>query len=483
MIFSFGGSLLILIFITLVTLLKIGQIRKLSYRIETLRRPTTEASQGMETGIHKSLAGLRGWLLLKTDEFKKDRQEGWKQIDATLAVMEMVSVHWTNPKNKVRLGAMIPLIESFRRYQQEIEDISTTNVKKADAMLKNNAAPVANEILGFLEEMVANQKSLIADDIVALDGSINELYLFLIIFSVFAVFFMTLVGFLLVQGVVFPLQKAVSAAQLIGKMDLETPISIKGSTEIEAFGLSLENMRSELRDHNRKLTLLNEELAQFSYRTSHDLKAPLITVQGLSSAIIEDIEDKDYESAKTYCLKINKQVKKLEDLVTDILDLAKADLEKDPKREEVNLNNLVDEIENKLEILHSNNNVQIKNKVDPSHTLFLSKVRILQLLENLISNSIKYCNPERSNKYVIISSEDAGDSMHIFVKDNGVGIPKEYHGRVFDMFQRFHPELASGSGLGMHITRKHIESMNGRISFESSKEDGTTFKIEIPKST
>jgi len=223
------------------------------------------------------------------------------------------------------------------------------------------------------------------------------------------------------------------------------------------------------------VNMRNEELSQFSYRTSHDLKAPLVTVRGLSNAIIEDVDDGDYDEVKKNAIKIGEFVKKLEDLVTDILNLARADLEVSEK-EHVDFNEVVVQIKERLAGTYINSEVKIDVDIDPSVSLYISKTRISQVLENLVSNSIKYRYNNKSAQFVKISIASRDDSIIVTVEDNGIGIPLKFQENVFSMFQRFHPHISYGSGLGMYIVKKHLDSMSAEINLVSSN-NGTCIEM------
>jgi len=234
-------------------------------------------------------------------------------------------------------------------------------------------------------------------------------------------------------------------------------------------------------EQKRKLELANEELSQFSYRTSHDLKAPLITLKGLAKYIQQDIDDEEYDEVKKNASAIEAQAMKLERLVTDILNLAKADLEIQ-NSEKVEIKELTSEIKEKLKGIYLDNDVKIETNFNHNHDLNASKTRITQILENLISNSIKYSDPEKEKRFVKISTSSTEKFFVIKVEDNGLGIPKEYQDRIFNMFERFHQGISFGSGLGMYIVKKHIDKMQATINMTSSGE-GTTFDIKINRNT
>ena len=239
------------------------------------------------------------------------------------------------------------------------------------------------------------------------------------------------------------------------------------------------NDMTEKHQFEQDLIRSNEELAQFSYRTSHDLKAPLITIRGLSQIICEDLDDKEYDEAKQNALKIGIHVSKLEQLVIDILNLARTDLD-DNDIVNIDLHKIAHGIQKNLEKTISDNNVTVKSYIEPSLKLKASKIRIHQVIENLISNAIKYYNPENPSPFVKISATKKSHNTEIIIEDNGLGIPENHQNKIFKMFQRFHPNMAQGSGLGMHLIKKHLDKMNAKISFISKPNKGTTFTILIP---
>lgn len=264
--------------------------------------------------------------------------------------------------------------------------------------------------------------------------------------------------------------------QLSFKIDAgeNTELSLLKSSLNKLFNML--SLSFEERDKNlRMINLKNDELSQFSYRTSHDLKAPLVTIRGLSNAMVEDINEGDYEEVKGNAIYIGTFVHKLEHLVTDILNLTKADLEVSEK-ESVDLEEIIGEIKERLKSIYIDTNVEIGVAIDPLANLIVSKARITQVLENLISNSIKYRDNNKHRSFVKISSKKVNNTTLITVEDNGIGIPLKHQHNVFQMFQRFHPNISFGSGLGMYIVKKHLNNMTAEINLESS-EKGTIIKI------
>ncbi len=229
----------------------------------------------------------------------------------------------------------------------------------------------------------------------------------------------------------------------------------------------------------KNLLRINGELLQISYRTSHDLKAPLTTTKRLAHFIVQDLDSGDVAEARANVLKIGKQMEKLEELVSGILSLAKADLTTEPPAK-VDFNALATEIDAGLEYERTNAKCDISWNINVNEGFNGEKARFIQIIENLVSNGIKYRNPNTSSMFVRASIADNDKSLLIEVEDNGLGIPQNYQTEIYDMFKRFHPDVKEGSGLGLAIVKKHIDFLNGSIQVQSNP-NGTKFTIEIPK--
>ena len=240
----------------------------------------------------------------------------------------------------------------------------------------------------------------------------------------------------------------------------------------------IERSREETQNVNIQLSIANDELKQFAYRTSHDLKAPMSTIIGLCDFIIEDIEDNEHKSAIVGVQKVKNNSNKLIELTTNILELAEID-KLEVKRKNINIKNIINDIESKLELLIKENNVTIELDENHDTPLLTQETRISQIIDNLISNSVKYCNFNLDNRFVKVSTTNTSNTFTLTVEDNGIGIPQEYQSEIYNMFTRFHSNKASGSGLGMYILKKHIDYLEANIVMTSSIE-GTTFKVDFP---
>ncbi|WP_227270789.1 ATP-binding protein [Roseobacter weihaiensis] len=234
---------------------------------------------------------------------------------------------------------------------------------------------------------------------------------------------------------------------------------------------------SALHDKSVSLQRANEELMQFSYRASHDLKGPLSTVKGLAHFIEEDIANGDLEEAKENARRIDGIMKRLEDTVIAILELAHADL-KDEKVARVSLSPLMTDICEDLALQISESGVKIDYDFKVA-ALLCQPTRLHQIIGNLLSNAIKYRAPQRDENYVTISSRCSQNGVELCVKDNGLGLPEGAKAKIFDRFTRFHAGF-EGSGLGLAIVQKHVDALGARIWVEDLS-PGTAFLINIPQ--
>ena len=222
-----------------------------------------------------------------------------------------------------------------------------------------------------------------------------------------------------------------------------------------------------------------EELAQFAYRTSHDLRGPLVTVSGLARLSIDDLRDGFLDDLPANLQRIDGQVVRLATLVEDILDLAKADLA-DNELESVDVASVVRDAVESVRLSYSEKLVRIEVEVAVERPLLVMRGRLRQIVENLVSNSVKYADLAKSDPRVAIEVGHSGSRLVLRVEDNGLGIPPDAIAQLFGRFKRFHPHTAVGSGLGLSIVEKHVERLGGRITVVSEEGEGSVFTVEFP---
>lgn len=232
---------------------------------------------------------------------------------------------------------------------------------------------------------------------------------------------------------------------------------------------------TEAKRIENELIKSNEELEQFAYITSHDLKAPLRAIQRLACWIEEDNKDKLDEKSKENLMLLRKRSIRLANLIDGILQYSRAG------RVDLNIE-IVDTQEILKDIVDSlNSDNRFKIKYPKNFPIFeTAKTPLIQVLSNLIGNSIKHHH--RKNGSISIDIDTLGSFYLFTVKDDGPGIDPEFFDKIFVVFQtlKSRDELES-TGIGLSIVKKIVESQGGKVMVQSQVGHGTTMSFTWPK--
>ncbi len=244
-----------------------------------------------------------------------------------------------------------------------------------------------------------------------------------------------------------------------------------------AEGLYRKKLRDALAEANRILAEKNAELEQFVYSVSHDLRAPLISIQGFASRVQELYYDKMEYEARFALERIRYNAKVMEDMITELLDLSRVGRET-VKMDEIYLYELVSTV---LENYRGHIDAQRTTvHISPNLPIVLfPRRRLEQVFTNLIGNAIRY-TAKVENPCISIYALDHPDAFEIVVKDNGIGIAKKDFEKVFRLFERGSSDQP-GFGIGLAIVKKVVEQYGGRIWIESEVGQGAEFHFTIKK--
>lgn len=243
--------------------------------------------------------------------------------------------------------------------------------------------------------------------------------------------------------------------------------------------LTLE-LEERVRTRTAELVDMNVELEAFSYTVSHDLRAPLRAVQGLAQALYEDYGDKLDARGLEYAQRLVSAAERMDGLIQDLLGysrLTRAAL----RPEHIDLSTVLDDAREQLaaDILRSGARLTVKHPLPP---VLAHRATLTQAVSNLLGNAIKFVAPGAQPK-IAVWAEIRGDTVRLWIEDNGIGIDPEHHERVFRAFERLHgSETYPGTGIGLAIVRKGMERMGGHAGVESSADHGSRFWIELPLS-
>jgi signal transduction histidine kinase len=189
-------------------------------------------------------------------------------------------------------------------------------------------------------------------------------------------------------------------------------------------------------------------------------------------------KSEDYQELKSYLSMMRGRIDALEKFIRDIIDYSR-NSRLEVVHEPVNLHELVHEIMESLRFTDEHNVVSFKEELSKDFIILSDKVRLKIILNNLLSNALKYHDPEKNDSVVSIQANHSNELLHILVEDNGLGIDSDQLPRIFDMFYRASVN-STGSGLGLYIARETIKKLNGKITAESTPGVGTRFILEIP---
>jgi signal transduction histidine kinase len=245
--------------------------------------------------------------------------------------------------------------------------------------------------------------------------------------------------------------------------------------EIKSLHNNVSALLKEREEANGMLQKMNKELEEFAYTVSHDLKAPLRNIQGIAKLIDKAVKASGNEQAGRHFEMLNEQVKRMDNLITGILSYSKSGRQH-IEQTTVDVKNLLLEIIASV-ALPPHLEVQILTSMPVLHT---EEIYLRQIFTNLIENAIKYHDTQQG--IIAISAIEKEKFIEFAVKDDGPGIPEEYHDKIFQMYYSLHTSSNDSTGLGLSIIRKITSEKGGKVWVESQGR-GATFIFSWPAET
>lgn len=246
----------------------------------------------------------------------------------------------------------------------------------------------------------------------------------------------------------------------------------------------------ELEQKNKELEKMNQELQSFAYISSHDLQEPLRKIQTFATQIMEKESENLSDYGKDKFKRMQNAAQRMQTLINDLLSYSRTNVQ-ERIFEKTNISKIINEVKEDLKEEIEQKNAKIESLKNCEAKIIPFQFR--QLLYNLVSNSLKFSNPE--NPIVIkINSEIAKGSAlnneileaemkycHIRIEDNGIGFEQQYSSKIFEVFQRLHGKLEyTGTGIGLAIVKKIVDNHNGIITAKGELNKGAIFDIYIP---
>ena len=234
-------------------------------------------------------------------------------------------------------------------------------------------------------------------------------------------------------------------------------------------------LEERVRERTAELERSNRELNQFAYVASHDLKAPLRAIEHLANWIREDTANLLPPRSAEHLAKMQGRVKRMEKLLDDLLAYSRAGRVR-PAAETVEIDPLVQDV---MAVLAPPPGIVVSVE-PPTPRLSTPRASLELVLRNLIGNAIKHHHREHGRIRICATAQ--GELVEFTVSDDGPGIEAQYHARIFDMFQTLQPrDQIEGSGMGLAIVKKLVESYGGTITVESALGQGSTFRFTWPR--
>ncbi|MFA4992329.1 MAG: ATP-binding protein, partial [Candidatus Omnitrophota bacterium] len=309
---------------------------------------------------------------------------------------------------------------------------------------------------------------------------------------------MVFVVFYTRKSITNPMRDLYKGAEIIGRGNLDHRLDIRTGDEIQDLAEGFNNMAGELKglytnlenkvkertaqlaEANEALARTNKELDDFTYIVSHDLKEPLRGVKAFTKLLLEDYSAGLDDEGKQHLRTISDSSARMTRLIEDLLNLSRIGRIKNMDQG-INLNEVLSDVGKNLVYALEERKADLKIRPDfPKVTC--DRIRISEVFSNLVSNAIKYTKKD-TRPVIEIGWADKGGFFEFYVKDNGIGIEKQYHDKIFQIFQRLHArDEYEGTGAGLTIVKKIVENHSGRIWVESEPGKGSVFYFTLPKS-
>lgn len=271
-------------------------------------------------------------------------------------------------------------------------------------------------------------------------------------------------------------QKALEVSKLIIS-NRDDHAEKKNEIDIPSFIQSKESEILELLNSNQEIQLQKEELEQFAYIVSHDLKTPLSNISNFAGLLLKKNRLQIDDESQEYIDTIIDSSQELTSMLTDLMNYVTLG-KSEEKIQVCNLEEILGLVKQQIKAQLDSKKFDIV--LHSSIDLNMSKLHLRQLLTNLILNAIKFTETDVTPKVDIYVKEDSLSSK-IIVADNGIGIPDAHKKQVFQIFKRLHKNKFVGSGMGLAISKKIVESYGGRIWIESPESGGSEFHFTILK--
>jgi signal transduction histidine kinase len=483
----FLGFLFILIMFTIATYINHRQSQKVNENTAWFIESSTVIRQSnrFQRNIINMVSGLRGYLLSGENHFIQSYDSAAQENVAILEELSLIIPDTSLQKNVLKelislndqwmLDFADPLIQakmsahlsdsSLRAYQHLYRDkLIVGTEKNINRRLQQRFRDFTN-----YEYLLRETRSEI------LSESIEQTRLISFWLTTISILLGLLISFFLAYRISTRIMAMVKMANTIAAGNYEVQTTDQGRDELSQLASSLNNMAEVLSENIRLLQRKNEELDQFAHIVSHDLKAPLRGIDNVVTWIEEDHSTELSPKIGEYIQLIKGRLARAENMIRGILLYARVG-KQNPQREFISLNLLLQDISDNL-VLRPGLKFEFQENLPEIYT---ERIPLQQVLENLISNAIKY--HDKPEGYIKVYVRNANDHFEFFVEDNGPGISKTYHDKIFAIFQTLQErDSFESTGVGLAIVKKILHDRKQEIKLTSEPGKGSVFSFTWPK--
>lgn len=457
--------------------------------------------------ILESQGASRGFILTSHPDLLQKRESSLAEAKTLFQKLHNLSIE--NQEQRQRLDKLGEQLENLQGWYRELDDLilrdRSNEIKdKMQTLPNEGSVELAQRIL---TEVIENQHSLLKARLGGIWKDIDKLYYLIFAGSIFSVLIVLALGAVFHSSI---MRRLSIILENIDRFRNQHPLlpRLRGKDELQLIDGAFHSLGRTLNDRR-------SENEMFMYSVSHDLRSPLVNLRGFSDELkfaIQELDtivtkedlsqtsrdkvrgliDKNIERSINH---IKNAVDRLSKIIDSLLRLSRIG-RVEYKKQDVDMTSIINQVVASSSAVQKEKDVEVIVE-GPLPKAFVDPEAATRVFANLLDNSIKYLDPQRKGVIEIgtvvphRSSTESNESsskskksdrfITFFIRDNGSGMTPESLSKLFLIFQRFHPHLAEGEGIGLAIIRKIIDNNGGRISVESEKDKGTTFYVSFLK--
>ena len=485
--FIFLSFLFILLLFSITTYINFKQSEEVRENSEWVDKSTTiiRNSNRFQRNILNMISGLRGYLFTGENYFIQAYDSAKAENETILA--ELSALIPGDTAQRMLLGEIqtinnswlnnfsTPLIAAKKLAGNSDSSLVSFNKLYRQKLTTGSERYLNRQLQEKIRVFINNEYNSRDIRTIVLDKSVQRTRAISFALTSLSIFVGSIISIFLAYRISTRIIGMVKMANEIAAGNYEVHTKESGRDELSLLARSLNHMAHVLKENITLLQRKNQELDQFAHIVSHDLKAPLRGIDNVVSWIQEDHAGEISPKLTEYIEIIKGRLIRTENLIHGILSYARIGKEKQEK-EEVDLNQLVDEISEAI-IVKSGIKVIISSKLPK---LFTEKVPLLQVFSNLIGNAVKH--HDKKNGFIKVYHYEHLSHYEFFVEDNGPGIGKNYHNKIFVIFQTLHErDMVESTGVGLAIVKKILDDRNQKINIISDAGKGAIFSFTWPK--